>query len=316
MAINLKLKANLKEQIEKENTSGKDTRFLNYWDLKEGEKMSVLFLPDASGEKLWEKFSKHGPNLNVSGVEHINCARTSNADTCPACQKAFDLNNLANETGDESYKKEAKRWFPKHYTLVQCIVLESPMDIAESPDGNQVKLMYLPYGIEKVIKEAVVEEQVQEEDIPSTPFIIKKSKNQGGWASYDNSYFARKEVTDDELAFFDDMKVEQFDFSEIDVIPAPTTEAEVQEWLDKVEAKVEASDAKESSKNDFGSKSSSTKEKLADKLNARKETNEDDDKEQVNVSKEEADEKVKEETSSSSSRGASLRDRLRARSQA
>lgn len=248
IGLKLKLKSNLKKQIEDEAKSGgTDNRFLNYWDLKDGEKVKILFVPDTNGE-LWGKFKKHGPSLKVRGAGSIRCAYESSSEDCPACQKGFDLLNLEKETGDKSYKDEAKKWFARDYTVMSCIVLDSPFEVSEAPDHNQVKLIYVPYAIEKLIKEAVTEGQLDEDELCRTPFFIKKGKNAGGYAEYTSSYFARKPVTDEELEFFDDQVVEQYDYGTIDVIPPATTTEEVEEWLVKaVEAveKAERSDSKE-----------------------------------------------------------------------
>lgn len=263
--LKTKLKQNLKKDIEREKEGGggrKDLRFLNYYDLKFGEKMTVLFVPDVNGS-FWRKFSKHGPNLKITGidgkdknvrVDSISCARIGSGEDCAVCQKGFDLFALAKETADKTYKDEGKKWMCRDYTLVSCIVLESPMDIVTAEDGNQVKLMYLPFGIENVIKEAISEEIVDEADLCSTPFVIKKTKNQGGKASYDNSYFARKQVEDEELDFLSDMVVEQFDYEEIDIVPTNTTAEEMEDWLviaeeayEKAQAAVNRSSEKNSS---------------------------------------------------------------------
>lgn len=324
--LKMKLKGNLKDKIEGEKKGNKnDTRLLNYYDLKEGEKMKILLVPDTNGE-LWAKFKKHGPNLKLPDAGSINCAYTSSGDNCPACQKGFDLLNLAKETGDEAYKTEAKRWFARDYTLVSCIVLESPIEIQESPDHNQVKLMYLPYKIETMIKEAVTEGQVDQEEIPFTPLVIKKTKNPGGYASYDHSFFDRKTVDDDDLEFLDDMVVEQFDYNDLDVIPPAATEAEVEEWLEKaeeVDAKAKAGDKGDSKPADDDAPAPKVKSSVKDRL---KRPKKDDEEPQDNVkydpdedlpeSFDEPTEAAQEEPEEddapkSSSSGSALRDRLK-----
>lgn len=248
MAIpNLKtrIKSNLKKEIENENNKGGDKRFLNFFDLKEGEKMTILFLPDVEGE-FWAKFSKHGPQLTITGSDgkkrgvrgagSINCAYKSSGEECPACQKGFDLFSASKDAGGDKFlKDEGKKWMPRDYTLVSCIVLESPVEVTADDKGNQVKLMYLPYAIENIIKEAITEGQVEEDELCTTPFVIKKTTNSGGWASYENSYFSRKQVDEDDLEYLEDLVVEQFDYSSLDIIPPATTTEEVQAWLEKAE---------------------------------------------------------------------------------
>lgn len=323
--LNLKIKTDLKKQISNERQGGKDTRFLNYYNMKEGEKMTILFLPDENGE-LWRKFSKHGPNLKTPGAGSINCAYKSNGQDCPACKKGFEFLNLEKETGDKAYREEAKKWFSKDYTLTQCLVLDAPMEIDEAPDGNQVKLMYLPFAVENIIKEAVTEGLVPEDELCETPFVIKKTSNQGGFASYENSYFSRKTISEEELDVFDDFKIEQYNFDTLDVIPTPTTTEEVQQWLTKAEEVM--------SGNGSGGQAESSEQKqnarggaLQDRIKRSREVdNEDtrkmdedipfdkDDAKQEKVSDDSAQEKQEEPAKEEQkpSGGSSLRDRLKA----
>lgn len=321
IGLKLKLKSNLKKQIEDESkgSGGNDPRFLNYWDLKDGEKIKILFVPDTNGE-LWGKFKKHGPSLKVRGAGSIRCSYESSNEDCPACQKGFELLNLEKETGDKSYREEAKRWFARDYTVMSCVVLDSPFEVSEAPDHNQVKLIYVPYAIEKLIKEAVTEGQLDEDELCRTPFFIKKGKNAGGYAEYTSSYFARKAVSDDELDFFADQKVEQYDYTTIDVIPAPTSTEEVDDWLVKAIEVVEKAD-KSSSKDEEEEKAP---RKATSPLSRRKQEEDDEDEEdeprtrRSRVVEEEEDEDdldkdqetMGEEKSTPAPKKTSLRDRL------
>lgn len=239
----LKLKKNIREQVEKEDqkSGGPDKRFLNFYDLKQNEKMSVLIVPDPNGE-LWVKYKKHGPNMGIRGLETVGCAYHAAGQDCPACMKGFELLELAKETGDDNYKKEAKKWFARDYTVMNVIVLDSPIDVVEADDGNQIKLMYVPFAIEKLIKEQIKEGILDEDELVSTPLVVKMDKNGAGFADYSSSFFSRKAVTEEELEVFDDFKVEPYDLMNLDIIPeAPSTE-EVMEWVEKAEQKLLAGD--------------------------------------------------------------------------
>lgn len=310
--LNLKMKGTLKKDLENEANKGKDTRFLNYYDLKFNEKMKVLIIPDANGD-LWKEFKLHGPNLKNRKVGTVNCAYTSSGEECPACQHGFSLLDMEKETGDVEYRNEAKRWFGREYTIMSVLVLDSPVEIQESPDGNQVKLMYVPYGIRTAIKEAIVESQVDEAELTSTPFVIKKTKNQGGQAAYDASYFARETVTDEDLEFFEDLKVEQYDYNDLDIIPAPSTTDEVQEWLDKALPIIEEFgydvDTKESKGKEKAEEKASPKAKLASKLARNKKEEQEDDGNQEQEQNEESEPDPEPEKKERPSAG-SLRERL------
>lgn len=256
--LKTKVKQNLKKDIEndKKSNNKNDGRILNYFDLKEGEKMTILFVPDVNGE-FWSRFSKHGPQVkiknakgqatSVRGIGSINCSYKSSGEDCPACIKGFDLFAEAKETNSKELKEEGKKWMPRDYTLVSCIVLESPVDIATDETKNEVKLFYLPYAIEETIKESIEEGIIDEDALCTTPFIIKKTEGKGGNASYANSYFGRKQVTDEDLEFLEDLVVEQYDYSNLDLIPPPSTSEDVQEWLDKAEETYAKALAKSSS---------------------------------------------------------------------
>jgi hypothetical protein len=241
----LNIKKSLKTQIETSTAKGgykPDERMLPYYELKVGEKIKLMLLPDSEGE-LWAKFKKHGPQLKVTkngkttgvyGVGSVNCAHTSSGDQCPACQKGFDYLNLEKETGDKAYREEAKKWFGKDYTLMSCIVLDSPFDVPPNPDGSSVKIINLPYKVEQYIINQVSEGNVPEDEVFVTPFYLKKTRNEGGFDSYETSYFGRKLLSDEEVEEIDESVggIELYDYTTLDLIPADTSTADVQEWLD------------------------------------------------------------------------------------
>jgi hypothetical protein len=247
MAIpNLKTKItqNLAKDIAAENSKGGDRRKLNYFDLKEGQKMKILFIPDTNGQ-FWTKYGIHGPKLKVKnregkdqmirGAGVVNCSYRSSSEDCPACQKGFDLFAEAKETNSKELKEEGKKWMPKDITLTTCVVLDSPFEIQKDDKNNEIKLFELPYAIENIIKNQISEGQISEDEICEIPFVIKKTSNGGGFASYENSYFERSKVTDEELEYLEDAVADQYDFSTLDSIPNNTTTEEVVAWLEKAE---------------------------------------------------------------------------------
>lgn len=252
-----RLKLKIKQDIVKdvnEKKGGDDPRILNYFDLKLDEKMTILFVPSKEGD-FWLKYHKHGPNLGIRGMESISCPYKSNGDECPACQRGFDYLELSKEAGGKETKEgaallaEAKKWFAKDYTLTQCIVLDSPHDIRQAKDGNQVKLFILPYAVEAQISEDIKEGKIDPDDLCNVPFVIKKTENKGGQPSYQHSYFSRNSVTDAELEYFDDLVVEPFSVSDLrDLIPEDTTTSKVEEWVAKVDEKLSRNEAAEEEK--------------------------------------------------------------------
>lgn len=225
-ATNLREKFMKRDEEEKSKKSGKgDKRFLNYYDLDFGEKMTIRLLPDGgdSGEYYLE-YATHGPNLKTRGVTGIACSYTSSGEDCSVCAKSFDHHS----DGD---KDEAFKWRRKETFIGQCLVIDSPIEINETEDVNPVKLVYLPWGMVDVIKEAITEGQV--ENPMDVDFIIKKTKNKGNRAEYGKSYFANsvEPLDDDILDAFDNGEMNLYDLSE--ELPAATTSEEMEEWLEK-----------------------------------------------------------------------------------
>lgn len=232
----LKIKTGIKKQIEKENSGNKqDMRILNYFDLKDNERMRVLFVPSEGDGSLYYKWRMHGPRLGIRGVKPIRCMdEANNGRDCPMCQQAFSLLEEGKEDGNDydTYKEEAKKWFPKDYTLSQCIVLESPMEINEDDEGNIVKLFYMPWSVEEKIREGVLEGVVEEDDICFQPFVIKNTKN-GKFNNYKNSYFVPKMVDEDTLEALDDFTANPFDLPNVDIVGSVPTQEECEKWLEE-----------------------------------------------------------------------------------
>ena len=222
---NLKAKILKNEEEKKSKKGGGDKRFLNYFDLEDGEKVTIRLLPDGgdSGE-YWAEYHIHGGGLNLRGVNNINCSYTSSAEDCPVCQHSYSYFSEGN-------KEEAGRWRSNNKFLAQCIVIDSPFEVNESEDGNPIKLINLPFKVYEILKEAVIEDQVG--DIMDTDFIIKKTKNSGGRPAYDKSFFAKKEepLGDEVFEAFESGELKLFNL--FDEIPAATTTEEMDEWLDK-----------------------------------------------------------------------------------
>lgn len=257
-----------KEREDKENGNKKkksDTRFLNYYDLEFGQEMVVRLLPDGSGSgDLYKEYETHGPNLKNPSIERISCVYKSSGERCPICYHSYQLN----QSGD---KEEAKRWRGKQTFISQCLVIDSPIEINESDDQNPVKLMYLPWGMKESIVDAILNGTIS--DPTEVNFVIKKTKNQGGFASYDKSYFKINDDRDIPDAFAEALEAGVaylYDLNE-EVPPVATVE-ESQEWLNNAIA-VESgntktnnsgNDAGNDTDNDAGASTDSVKEASTD----------------------------------------------------
>lgn len=238
--LNLKLKTSLKSKILAEDqasgASKKDPRYLNYFDMKEGQRMEVLFLPDASGENSWSIDHVHGPRVKVGqqrirGVKPLSCSRMMLGERCVVCDEMFQKYSENDKDGGNRLQVSER------YTA-QVLVIKSDIEIQYPDDGNVVKLFNVPDSIMKKVKQAIMEEQVEEEELHMTPFIIKVTKN-GEYNQYDTSYFARKGITEDEFdAVIDGKIVNQYDFNGGDFVTKMVDTEAKQAWLDDVTLKI------------------------------------------------------------------------------
>ncbi|MBG24107.1 MAG: hypothetical protein CMF22_11730 [Idiomarinaceae bacterium] len=238
-AMRNNVKKNLREDIEAANKKGKrkDPNALNYYDLKDGEKMTVLFVASEQTGDIWFRHGLHGKGLR--GIDRVRCPRieSGGTDNCPICEYGFALNAEYKEGGskDPVLRERYRTFLGKDQTAMQCVVMESPMEISQSPDGNQVKMFIAPKGIVDQITNQIVEGQLDEDDIVTTPFTIKKTNNGGGFPKYDDSFFARKPIADADLEAFDDKVIETWDFRAEGTpeIPKQLDEEGLKEWLEK-----------------------------------------------------------------------------------
>lgn len=238
--LNLKLKTSLKANIEQEEkTSGsskKDPRFLNYFEMKEGQRMEVLFLPCASGEGSWTTDHVHGPRASVKkqrikGITPLSCSRMQHGEECVVCNEMFDHYTQ----GD---KEAGNRLQITERTTAQVLVLMSDIEVQHPEDGNIVKLFNVPQSIVQKVKQAIMEEQVDEDELYLTPFVIKVTKN-GEYNQYDTSFFKRNNVTEDEFsALIDGKVVNQFDFSTGEFNTASSSVEEQHKWLAETTQKI------------------------------------------------------------------------------
>lgn len=235
-----KLRKKLEKNREKGSGGKADPRFLNYYDLDFGQEIVVRLLPDGddSGD-LFKEYAVHGPNLRNPNVERISCAYSSNGEKCPACGYSYGFH----QNGD---KEAAKQWRTKENTIAQCVVINSPIELNEAEDGNPVKLMYLPWGMKESIVDAILNGTI--DDPTAVNFVIKKTKNQGGRASYDKSFFKINDTTDIPEDFFTLLEEgTAYLYNLGEEIPAPATADEVQEWLDDAIEKVNGNTSKSNS---------------------------------------------------------------------
>lgn len=247
--MKLKLDANkLREKVKKENegkSRKKDSRFLNYYDLDFGQKMVIRLLPANEDNELYVRYDTHGPNFRDRRVSAIRCTYEANGESCPACSKSFGYYN----DGD---KDNAGKWRSKTSYIGQCLVMESDIEVPDNEDGNIVKMVHLPHNVVKEIKKAIENEMI---DNPlEHDFVLRKTKNDGGRAAYDQSSFKGKvdPLSDEILELFEKDEATLYDLDK--EIPEVVDAEAIKEWISKTE---DALNEDQPSNNSSGGESSS-----------------------------------------------------------
>lgn len=219
----------IKASQEKKSGGGgkKDPRFLNYFelDIDKNQSMTVRFLPINDKGDVFHDYSIHShPSRDV---KNIQCSYTSSGDNCPVCSKSY----AGYQAGD---KATQKLWNKNEKTLAQVVVVQSDIDIDVAPDGNLIKLMYVPYGIKKEILKAIDNGIIT--NVSASNFVIKKAMGNGNRPHYDNSFYKPNDTAEIPQEFHDSYNADQSYIYDITKeAPPVTTTADMQAWLDVAE---------------------------------------------------------------------------------
>lgn len=226
-----KLREKLAAEGQKKGRSN-DPTFLNYYDMKPGEKMVIRLLPASDNDEIYLSYAQHGPNMKVPGVSSVRCLYEARGESCPACAKSYEIF----QSGD---KDGARKWRAKESFLGQCLVIKSPIEVPDSPDGNPVKKIHLPYKVKELIKNAIINGAI--DDPCERNFVLVKGENAGGMATYEHSFFEGKdsdlppeyeEAFEEGIAYLYDLEKD---------LPDVVSEAEIEEWIEKTEEKLSGS---------------------------------------------------------------------------
>ena len=172
----------LAKEKEKEN-KGRDARFVPYWDLKEGDELVVRLLPDAGSHPysngLFIEFESHW----IDGEASLCPKSNGKYEKCKLCQHGWDLWHADD-------KERSAKWRSKRRVVAQCLVVKSPFDIAENPDGKMVYLINLPMAVKDDIIRQIGAGNIEN---PALHNIVIKRTIENKRAKYDKSYIEMKE---------------------------------------------------------------------------------------------------------------------------
>ena len=226
---------------DEQGTRGDDARFLNYFDMDFGQKMSIIIMPDENG-LIFHKYNTHGgrklklPRGTKGRPQQVGCNRMNHGGECAICDEMFDQYNKADGDKKSDAHKTANRLQTTETILMSCVVIDSPVEVKYPEDGNRVKLVRVPSDVYKRIKADIDEGEIDpEEDLSSIPFILRKTKGDGDFAAYDTSGFSRNPITEEDEAKFEGQVIELYDFHDLDekLTPKEIDEEEQKEWVAK-----------------------------------------------------------------------------------
>jgi hypothetical protein len=193
-----------------ESGSNRPNNYYPFWNMQDGERAVVRFLPDLDQENpLGFMVEKLMHTLTITGErKSVACLKMYNED-CPICKVS-----AAYYKSDD--KINGKKYWRKKQHLVQAIVVEDPLPYdAETGESHAGKVRFLAIGYQlyNVIKDAF--EGGELDEIPfayngGCDFIIKKTK-QGEHSGYSiGSQFARKasDIDPETLAVVTDQMIE------------------------------------------------------------------------------------------------------------
>lgn len=221
-------KKEAEEQAKKGDRAAREKDFIPFYNLKENDinanSMRIRLLPTYEGSRnVWESYHIHSP-IRGSNMKSINCSYKSTGESCPICQFGYNQYKAGDRQTSSKFRNK-QRW------LAQAVVVQSPVEIPMSDDGNPIKKIYLPSKVVEIIKEALLNGQVT--DITACDFVIKKTLNQGGQPAYDKSFFdfqtLNTPMPDHVMEQLNTPAAKLHDLRED--VPQPTTAAECGEWL-------------------------------------------------------------------------------------
>ena len=293
----------LKQKLENQSGSGgsrptPDHRFLNYYDLGDGESMKIVLIPTREGEYIKE-FSKHGAYSQE--VSTFPCRYMNQGQSCPICLEGYKL--FQNDERDAEGRPISDHLRRKKYVLAQCVVIDSPIEVQDHGEDTIVHLIWLPIAVLDKMKESI-DEGIISDDVQDHVLVLKKRVGSNGRATYTHSYFRESKFEPDETLTeaIENGFVEPFDLNNLQTpdgdpyIPGDVSEEEAKEWFDQAVAKLRGENTSSSS-----APSTQKEEASNGNANVKNETNEP------------SPEPSRSEGNDESSSGNNLRDKLKSR---
>jgi hypothetical protein len=189
-------------------------KFYPFYKMGFGDIAHYRFLPDLDEENpMGFVVENKYHELMINGKKKKLACLEMHGESCPACQLSRDYY----DAGDE---KMGKMFWRKLEYIGQGLVNSSPFEYPVKPGENPVRLISIGPKLFKKIETAIISGEF---DIPfydlvqGCDFKIMKTQ-QGEWADYSNSEFARKitAVSDAQLQFMQLYNLKDYRYAKIE----------------------------------------------------------------------------------------------------
>lgn len=186
--------------------------FLAFWNIPERQALNLRFLPDADSENpfgFWRE--RDMINIPFNGVKGVHTDKVTvsvpcnemwdKINTCPVLKEVRTWWN----SGDKELEELARVYWKKKSYLLQCLIAPNSVDVKDdqAPE-NPIRRILVTKQLFAKIESIMLDPDLV--DMPTDytnglDFRVVKSKNSGGFNSYDESKFAMKArpLSDEEM---------------------------------------------------------------------------------------------------------------------
>jgi hypothetical protein len=244
MASLAEIRAKLKEQ--EANTGGQrqgggDNAIYPFWNIKEGESVTLRFLPDGDQDNtfFWKELLMI--KLPFSGVKGDTSSRPVQVQV-PCMEMYGDSCGILQEVRgwfkDPSLEDMGRKYWKKRSYVFQGFVNDNPLTDDNTPE-NPIRRFIIGPQIFQIIKQALMDPDMEELPTDYTAgvdFRLNKT-SKGGYADYGTSTWARRErpLGDAEMAAVNTHGL--FNFS--DFLPKKPDETAIKVMQEMFEASVD-----------------------------------------------------------------------------
>ena len=245
MASLAEIRAKLKEQEANaggnRTSSGGDNAIYPFWNMKEGEQVTLRFLPDGNpnADFFWaERLMIKLPFAGVKGETdsrpvqvQVPCMEMY-GESCPILQE------VRGWFKDTALEDMGRKYWKKRSYIFQGFVTDNPIKEDSNPE-NPIRRFIIGPQIFQLIKAALMDPDMEELPTDYTAGVdFRLSKgSKGGYADYGASNWARRTrpLTDGEMKAVNDHGL----FNLSDFLPKKPTELEVKVLKEMFEASVD-----------------------------------------------------------------------------